>query len=69
MLAGPALRSGDAEARTHVDGGSRLSTVVAKALPAVVSITTRAIDRDQFNRTIGQGDRGGAPPPAGRTLR
>ena len=42
----------DAAARTHVDGGSRLSAVVAKALPAVVSITTREIDRDQFNRAI-----------------
>lgn len=32
--------------------GQRLPAIVARALPAVVSITTREIDRDQFNQEV-----------------
>ena len=40
----------DAESRTHDAGSSLVPRIVARALPAVVSITTRQIDYDQFNQ-------------------
>jgi len=40
----------DAEARTHDAGSSLVPRIVARALPAVVSITTRQIEYDQFNQ-------------------
>jgi len=51
-LAGAAmLASGtDAESRTHDAGSALVPRIVARALPAVVSITTRQIDYDQFNQ-------------------
>ena len=41
-----------AEARSHLDGRVGVPAVVARVLPAVVSITTRQIERDQFNQPI-----------------
>jgi S1-C subfamily serine protease len=46
MLAGVT----DAESRTHDAGSSLVPRIVARALPAVVSITTRQIEYDQFNQ-------------------
>jgi S1-C subfamily serine protease len=40
----------DAESRSHEAGSSLVPRIVARALPAVVSITTRRIEHDQFNR-------------------
>jgi S1-C subfamily serine protease len=40
----------DAESRTHDAGSSLVPRIVARALPAVVSITTRQIEYDQFNQ-------------------
>ncbi|MBI2202319.1 MAG: trypsin-like peptidase domain-containing protein [Candidatus Rokubacteria bacterium] len=37
----------DAEARTHPDGRRGVPAMVARALPAVVSITTRHVERDE----------------------
>ena len=52
VLAGAAmLASGTvAESRTHDAGSSLVPRIVARALPAVVSITTRQIGYDQFNQ-------------------
>ena len=41
-----------AEARTHEASSSAVPRVVARALPAMVSVTTRQIERDQFNRPV-----------------
>lgn len=41
-----------AEARTHGAGSSAVPRIVAGALPAVVSVTTRQIERDQFKPPI-----------------
>ena len=41
-----------ADARTHAGDSLTIPRVVARVLPAVVSITTRQIERDQFNRVI-----------------
>ena len=41
-----------AEARTHGAGSSAVPRIVAGALPAVVSVTTRQIERDQFNQPV-----------------
>ncbi len=46
LWAGPASARADLEGRTAVPG------MVARALPAVVSITTRQIERDQFNQPV-----------------
>jgi S1-C subfamily serine protease len=39
------------EARTHVSGRT-VPSILARAIPAVVSITTRQIERDQFNQPV-----------------
>jgi S1-C subfamily serine protease len=39
-----------AAARSHAEGRLGVPAMVARALPAVVSITTRQIERDQFNQ-------------------
>jgi serine protease Do len=41
-----------AEARTHGAGSSAVPRIVAGALPAIVSVTTRQIERDQFNQPL-----------------
>jgi len=40
-----------AEARSHATGGA-VPAIVSRALPAVVSIITRQIERDQFNQPV-----------------
>ena len=52
VLAGAAMIASvtDAESRTHDAGSSLVPRIVARALPAVVSITTRQIEYDQFNQ-------------------
>ncbi len=40
------------QARTHEAGRVDVPAMVRKVLPAVVSITTRQIERDQFNRPV-----------------
>jgi len=52
VLAGAAVVAAvtRAESRTHDAGSSLVPRIVARALPAVVSITTRQIDYDQFNQ-------------------
>jgi len=49
-LAGTA--AGRADARSHPEGRVGVPAMVARVLPAVVSITTRQIERDQFNRPV-----------------
>jgi serine protease Do len=41
-----------AEARPHEAGSSVVPRVVARALPAMVSVMTRQIERDQFNQLV-----------------
>jgi serine protease Do len=41
-----------AAARSHPEGRVGVPAMVARALPAVVSITTRQIERDQFNQPV-----------------
>jgi serine protease Do len=41
-----------AEARTHEASSSAVPRIVARALPAMVSVTTRQIERDQFNQPV-----------------
>ena len=43
---------GPAEARSHPEGRVGVAAMVARVLPAVVSITTRQIERDQFNQPV-----------------
>jgi len=52
ILAGAGMLAGatDAESRTDDAGSSLVPRIVARALPAVVSITTRRIEHDQFNQ-------------------
>ncbi len=55
MIAGLWLVSlwlGSAEARPHAEGRVGVPAMVARVLPAVVSITTRQIERDQFNEPV-----------------
>jgi serine protease Do len=40
------------ESRSHDAGSSLVPRLVERTLPAVVSITTRQIEHDQFNRTV-----------------
>src|SRR6266508_1084307 len=40
------------EARTHQTGSQPVPRIVARALPAMVSVTTRLIERDQFNQPV-----------------
>jgi serine protease Do len=42
----------DSHGRTHPVGGLGLPAILARVLPAVVSITTRQIETDQFNRPV-----------------
>jgi S1-C subfamily serine protease len=50
VLCGTAASPAPAAARSHLEGRAGLPAMVARALPAVVSITTRQIERDQFNQ-------------------
>lgn len=51
-LALAAMWTGPAEARSHPEGRVGVPGMVARALPSVVSITTRQIERDQFNQPV-----------------
>ncbi len=51
-LALMAMRIGPAEARSHAEGRVGVPAMVARVLPSVVSITTRQIERDQFNQPV-----------------
>ena len=44
--------SGPADARSHPEGRRGVAAMVARVLPAVVSITTRQIDRDQIDQPV-----------------
>jgi hypothetical protein len=46
------LCTGSVEARSHSEGRAGVPAMVARVLPAVVSITTRQIERDQFNQSV-----------------
>ena len=55
IVAGLALLAmwvGLAEARSHPEGRVGVPGMVARVLPSVVSITTRQIERDQFNQSV-----------------
>ena len=55
MIAGLAVVSvwtGSAEAGSHPEGQVGVPAMVARVLPAVVSITTRQIERNQFNEPV-----------------
>jgi serine protease Do len=54
VLAGGAMLAGvtEAESRAHDAGSSLVPRIVARALPAMVSVTTRQIERDQFNQAV-----------------
>ena len=55
MLLGLAVAlwpAGPVDAQVRLEGRSDVPRVVARALPAVVSITTRQIERDQFNQPV-----------------
>jgi serine protease Do len=51
-LALASLSAGPAQARSHPEGRVGVPAMVARVVPAVVSITTRAIERDQFNQPV-----------------
>jgi serine protease Do len=51
-LAPAAGEVSDAEARSHPAGRRGVPAMVARVYPAVVSITTRQIERDQFNQPV-----------------
>jgi serine protease Do len=42
----------NAESRSHDAGSPLVPRIVSRTLPAVVSITTRQIEHDQFNQTV-----------------
>jgi serine protease Do len=46
------LLAGPAPARSHPEGRVGVPAMVARVVPAVVSITTRQIERDQFNQPV-----------------
>ena len=46
------LLGGPAGARSHPEGRRGVPALVARVLPAVVSITTRQIERDQFDQPV-----------------
>ena len=46
-----AMGSLDAAAGASDTGGQAVPRIVARALPAMVSVTTRLVERDQFNQT------------------
>ena len=55
IVAGLALLAmwvGLGEARSHPEGRVGVPGMVARVLPSVVSITTRQIERDQFNQSV-----------------
>jgi S1-C subfamily serine protease len=47
-----AVMARQVEARSHPEGRVGIPAMVARILPAVVSITTRQIERDQFNQPV-----------------
>ena len=47
-----AVSAAPTEARSHPEGRGGVPAMVARALPAIVSITTRQIERDQFNQPV-----------------
>lgn len=49
LLAG---RASSAQPRTYTANSKSVPAIVARVLPSVVSITTRRIDRDQFNKPV-----------------
>lgn len=51
-LALVSLSANPAPARSHPEGRVGVPAMVARAVPAVVSITTRQIERDQFNQPV-----------------
>ncbi len=51
-LALASLLAGPAPARSHPEGRFGVPAMVARVVPAVVSITTRQIERDQFNQPV-----------------
>jgi serine protease Do len=51
-LALASLSAGPAQARSHPEGRVGVPAMVARVVPAVVSITTRQIERDQFNQPV-----------------
>jgi serine protease Do len=51
-LALASLLAGPAPARSHPEGRVGVPAMVARVVPAVVSITTRQIERDQFNQPV-----------------
>lgn len=42
----------DVGARTHDTGSQPVPRIVARVLPAMVSMTTRLIEREQFNQPL-----------------
>ena len=53
LVAGVLIATGaPAETQRHPVTSTTVPTIVARAMPAVVSITTRQIERDQFNQPI-----------------
>ena len=52
VLAVVAIAVMDVDARSHDTGSQPVPRIVARALPAIVSITTRLIERDQFNQPM-----------------
>jgi serine protease Do len=51
-LALVSLSANPASARSHPEGRVGVPAMVARVVPAVVSITTRQIERDQFNQPV-----------------
>jgi S1-C subfamily serine protease len=52
VLAVVSLWAGSGQARSHPEGRAGVPAMIARVLPAVVSITTRQIERDQFNQPV-----------------
>lgn len=52
MLGTGLLAASPGETRSDLTGRRAVPSIVRKAAPAVVSITTRRIEQDQFNRTV-----------------
>ena len=46
------MRAAPVEPRSHLDGARVVPAMVRRVLPAVVSITTREIEIDQFNQAV-----------------
>jgi hypothetical protein len=43
---------GEADARSHPEGRTGVPAMVQRVLPAIVSIATRQLERDQFNQAV-----------------